>query len=215
MAERRIELHSESESQTIAIAAALGRNLHARDVVALEGELGAGKTVFVRGLAGGLQINPNRVSSPTFVIRQEYEPADPINPTLVHIDAYRLSGPEELEGIGWQDLLSDAEVVIAVEWPSRIASALPSERIDVRIQHNAGAARSIVISVSPKLADRLHGLDAAGGSDASEVKCRTCGTPFPSDADSFPFCSERCRLADLNESYRTSRTIDADDELQD
>lgn len=219
MAQHSIQLTSHSEAQTAAIAAALAGNLRARDVVALEGELGAGKTVFVRGLARGLNINPARVSSPTFVIRQEYEPDDPINPTLVHIDAYRLGGPDELETIGWQELLADADVVIAIEWPSRIAAALPADRVDVAIQHNAGKVRSIMISTPPGMADRLRGLTPSIVSQAQMMKCRTCARPFPSDAATFPFCSDRCRLADLgkwfNESYRVSRQAEADEELQD
>lgn len=219
MAERRVELTSQSEAQTIAIAKALANNLHARDVVALEGELGAGKTVFVRGLASGLNIDPKQVSSPTFVIRQEYVSDDPLSPTLVHIDAYRLSGPGELETIGWHEMLEDADVVIAVEWPSRIAAALPQDRIEVRIQHNAELARSIVISAPERLADRLGGLGEVSPPESRTVKCRTCGRRFSVHQNMFPFCSDRCRLADLgkwfSESYRVSREAQADEELED
>ena len=217
MAERRIQITSQSQAQTIAVAKALARNLRSQDVVALEGELGAGKTIFVRGLASGLNINPNQVSSPTFVLRQEYESTDPLNPTLVHIDAYRLSGPEELESIGWQELLKDDDVVIAVEWPSRIATALPAQRIDVRIQHNNSTTRSIVLSVPEGLADRLQHLDSSSARSAQMIKCRTCERTFSAESDTFPFCSERCRLADLgkwfSESYRVSREAQADEEL--
>src|SRR5690606_14193324 len=96
-------LQSRSASDTTSIGAAIGRLAKQGDIIALQGELGAGKTQFVRGLAMGMGIDPRSVSSPTFVFVQEYEPEDPEALVLVHIDAYRLQGPSDLAGIGWGD----------------------------------------------------------------------------------------------------------------
>ena len=215
-----IVLHSENESQTQQIAAQLARGLQPGDLVALEGELGAGKTVFVRGLAVGLGIKPTGVSSPTFVIRQEYGGAGPDAPALVHIDAYRLSGPDELETIGWNELLHDRAVIIAVEWPSRIAKSLPASRIEVAIEHAGRQSRTITISAPATLEDRLRSLGSeVKSSPKRTAKCRTCGTMVDASSQTFPFCSERCKLADLgkwfSEGYRVSRPAEADDELED
>src|SRR5688572_12984790 len=132
-----MSFQSSSEQQTIDLAAALAQRLIPGDIIALEGPLGSGKTCFVRGLARGLGIDPTQVSSPTFIIVHEYEAR------LYHLDAYRLQGgtPEELESIGWTELLHAAAgrndenggaggtggAVIAIEWPSRIGLALPGK----------------------------------------------------------------------------------------
>jgi tRNA threonylcarbamoyladenosine biosynthesis protein TsaE len=115
------------------------------DVIALEGELGAGKTQFVRGLAEGLGLDARQVSSPTFVMVQEYdvpahapaEHADNGETVLIHIDAYRLRSADDRASIGWEgDGGSMREgAVVAIEWASLMGEALPSDRLDVRIEH--------------------------------------------------------------------------------
>ena len=121
------------EQETIDLAIEFASTLLAKDVVMLEGELGAGKTCFVRGLCEGLGGDPSEVNSPTFVIMQEYTVGQ--GNRLVHIDAYRLHDEEELETIGWDELLCDPNVIIAIEWPSRIADAMPEHAITVSIEH--------------------------------------------------------------------------------
>ena len=102
---------------------------------ALDGDLGAGKTAFVAGLCAGLGIRA-AVASPTFAIAHEYR--DPATRRrLVHLDLYRLSGPEELDSIGWDDYL-DAGDTMAVEWPERAGDRLPERAIRVRIDHGPG-----------------------------------------------------------------------------
>lgn len=143
--ERDLALHTADASQTAAAGAAIGRCCAAGDVIALEGELGAGKTQLVRGLAEGLGLDPRQVSSPTFVLVQEYEPADasPGTPVLVHIDAYRLGSDDDLASIGWhghgEELREGA--VVAVEWASLIEHALGEDVLWVRIAHEAGGRR--------------------------------------------------------------------------
>ncbi len=132
-----IRLRSESPEDTFAIGRALGARCESGDVIALDGELGAGKTQFVRGLAEGMGLDPRQVSSPTFVFVHEYtrsDAADANGPVLAHLDAYRLDGPEQLASIGWGDELL-AGAVVAVEWAERIDAALGPDRLHVRIDH--------------------------------------------------------------------------------
>ena len=129
--------------ETIELARHLAATLRAGDVVVLDGPLGAGKTCFVRGLAAGLGLDPSHVSSPTFIICQEYENGDL---RLAHVDAYRLSGPEELDSIGWRELLEADNTIVAVEWPSRIASALPESCVCVDLEHLSETQRRITIN---------------------------------------------------------------------
>lgn len=134
-----------SEAETEALAARLGASLRAGDVVALRGELGAGKTRFVRGLVLGLGGDPRRVSSPTFVLTNHYPIAPGSGPAeLVHIDAYRMRGAEELESIGWEAIL-ESGAVVAVEWPERIESALPAARFEVVIEHAGAEERRLAV----------------------------------------------------------------------
>ena len=128
-----MKIITKSEKETINLAIEFANTLLAKDVVLLDGELGAGKTCFVRGMCEGLGGDPTQVNSPTFTIMQDYDIAD--GKRLVHIDAYRLSGEEELESIGWDELLHDQEVIVAIEWPCKITNALPENSINVSIQH--------------------------------------------------------------------------------
>ena len=153
----RVIVNSASEAATIELATKLGRRLCASDVVCLNGPLGAGKTCFVRGLAKGLGLEETAVSSPSFLICQEYNGHTELR--LAHIDAYRLAGSDELETIGWDELLSTHHTVIAIEWASRIEPALPKERIDVALDHTAADSRRITIDVPDSLASRIEGLD--------------------------------------------------------
>ena len=110
------------------VAAAFG----SRALYALRGDLGAGKTCFVQGLCEGLGIRA-AVSSPTFAIAHEYLD-EAAGRRLVHLDLYRLSGPDELDTIGWDDYLDSGDP-IAVEWPERAGDRLPPNtvRVDVSI----------------------------------------------------------------------------------
>jgi tRNA threonylcarbamoyladenosine biosynthesis protein TsaE len=106
-------------------------------LVALSGPLGAGKTLFVQGLAEGLGVDPARVTSPTFVIASEY-PA-PGGRTLAHVDLYRVASRDELEATGFADLLAPGALV-AVEWADRFPGALPADRLEIRLARPAAGA---------------------------------------------------------------------------
>jgi tRNA threonylcarbamoyladenosine biosynthesis protein TsaE len=126
-----LRLPSPSPEATRAAAGALARALDAGGlVVALMGPLGAGKTVFVKGLAEGLGIDPAAVASPTFAIASEY--AAPGGRRLAHVDLYRVESTGELEATGFLDLLEPGAVV-AVEWADRLPGALPADRLEVRL----------------------------------------------------------------------------------
>jgi len=123
-------IQTDSVAQTRQLAALLARRLTLPAVIALSGQLGAGKTHFIKGLGEGLGLNPDKICSATFVLIAEYGE----EPRLVHIDAYRLNKPEELEHIGWSELLEEPDTLIAVEWAEKIAPILPPERLDIRIE---------------------------------------------------------------------------------
>ena len=122
-----MELLSHSPEDTEDIGARLAEQLEPGAVVAFTGDLGAGKTAFTRGLARGLGI-PDRITSPTFTIVNEYEGAIP----LFHFDMYRLNGSEDLFDIGWEDYLSRGGVC-AVEWSEQVADALPEDAVTVTL----------------------------------------------------------------------------------
>jgi tRNA threonylcarbamoyladenosine biosynthesis protein TsaE len=134
---------TKSEQATHAFAMQFAKTLSAPAMLLLSGELGAGKTCFTRGLCEGLGGEPRQVSSPTFSIMQEYDIAD--NQRLVHIDAYRLSGEEELESIGWEELLEDENTIIAIEWASHIRNAIPANAISVHLEHVDQHSREITL----------------------------------------------------------------------
>ena len=131
--------HSKSESETEAIGAAFARDLPGGTVVAMVGELGAGKTAFVRGMARGMGLNC-RVSSPTFTIVNEYLGER----ELIHFDMYRLSSAEELFDIGWEDYLARG-AVCAVEWSENVSDAFWGDEITVRIEKTGENERLITI----------------------------------------------------------------------
>lgn len=132
---------SESVEQTERIAEDLARSLVSGDCVALHGELGSGKTQFVRGLVRGLGGPARAVSSPTFVLLNLY-PGGLL--TVYHLDAYRVRGPEDFEAIGFPELLEQNGLVV-VEWAERITELLPMSCIHVRIEQIGEAQRRIEV----------------------------------------------------------------------
>lgn len=112
-------------------------------VVALRGDLGAGKTAFTQGLAEALGIIET-VISPTFVIEKIYDlPLGSKFKRLIHIDAYRLERVEELVQLGFADLLSEPGHLIVIEWPERVADVLPAELVNIDFKFIDDTTRSI------------------------------------------------------------------------
>ena len=145
-----IERTSNSEAETLELAAALARRLSGGEVICLDGPLGSGKTCFVRGLAAGLGLTPADVCSPTFVIWRQYDDHGPLK--LVHIDAFRLGGPHDLESIGFDELLAADDNVVAIEWPGRIHQALPTPRIELAFEHAGDTARRLTLTAPQPIA---------------------------------------------------------------
>ena len=137
------------EDQTSAVAEAFAPSLKAGDVLLLEGELGAGKTAFVRGLARGLGLAADEVTSPTFTLIQEYR-GSPSGLVLYHADLYRLT-PREVDDLGLGEL--SEEGILAVEWSDRWSNpTAPSYH--VRIEHRGGDRRGITIAAEPDYSTR-------------------------------------------------------------
>jgi tRNA threonylcarbamoyladenosine biosynthesis protein TsaE len=137
---------SHSVHDTEAVAAELARSLRGGECVALYGDLGAGKTQFVRGVVRGLGADPHSVSSPTFVLLNVYESG---RLKVFHLDAYRVRGPGDFEDIGFAELLEQRGVVV-VEWAERVEELLPVRRINVRIDPTGKNSRLIGIeSIDP------------------------------------------------------------------
>ena len=132
-------LTSRSFEATEAAGERLSAGLEPGAVVALTGELGAGKTCFVQGLVRGLGAT-TRATSPTFVLVNEYRGRLPIH----HVDAYRTSGPDEMIDIGLLELI-DGDGVTVIEWADKVVSLLPPRTIHVAIAGVGDEPRTIVI----------------------------------------------------------------------
>ena len=138
---------TQSEHETTAAARELGATLAAADVVLLFGDLGAGKTAFVRGLAEGLGTDASEVTSPTFTLVQEYRGG---RLPLIHVDLYRLNDPLEIDELGLDELAADA--VLAVEWAEKLPRP-PAGAIEVHIEHGPGDNRTITITRRSEIVD--------------------------------------------------------------
>jgi tRNA threonylcarbamoyladenosine biosynthesis protein TsaE len=135
-----------SEVETAAVARELAATLAAGEVVLLYGDLGAGKTAFVTGLAEGLGIERDEVSSPTFTLVQEYRGG---RLTLFHVDLYRIDDPREIDDLGLDEIAEEG--VLAIEWAEKLAghARLTPSRYVVRLTHGEGDVRTIEITNSP------------------------------------------------------------------
>jgi tRNA threonylcarbamoyladenosine biosynthesis protein TsaE len=136
---------SHSVRETERVAAELARTLAGGEVIALYGDLGAGKTQFTRGLLIGLGGNGHDVSSPTFVLLNVYDTARP-GLKIFHLDAYRVHSSDDFDAIGFSELL-DQNGVVVVEWPSRVEDLLPrgATRINVHLDTVSAHGRRIRI----------------------------------------------------------------------
>jgi tRNA threonylcarbamoyladenosine biosynthesis protein TsaE len=134
----QVELMTHSAKETMAKSEALGKLMRGGDVLLLEGDLGAGKTTFTKGLAKGLEIKRN-VNSPTFTIIKEYQGRLP----LYHMDVYRLADSEE--DLGFDDYF-EGEGVTVVEWAHLIEEFLPNERLEIYIYHHGDDERKLVLT---------------------------------------------------------------------
>ena len=134
------------EAAVARFAECLAAALPPRVMIALEGDLGAGKTTFVKKLAAAVGIPPTDVTSPTFTLVHLYDvphlEGERRPQRLAHMDAYRLSGVDEVSAIGWEELVAE-DGWLLVEWPERIAAALPPERIRLQIEITGESSRTL------------------------------------------------------------------------
>lgn len=120
-------------------------------VIALSGNLGSGKTTFTKFFARALGIAPETVTSPTFVIQKSFDIDEgdargSLFRRLVHIDAYRLEKPEEIERLGWREILADPANIVLIEWPENIGNALPKTVRKISFQTVDENTREIVFN---------------------------------------------------------------------
>ena len=157
-----MDFFSRSPEQTRSIGMRLGGALQAGDVVCLQGNLGAGKTTFVQGIAKGWG-SLDSVSSPTFIIVNVYRRAD--QSQLFHMDAYRLDSTPEAEELDLDSMLAQGPLLI--EWPERINGLVPNERLWIQLEHIDEEEREMKFKSSGKRYDGLLEIirNAAYGGD--------------------------------------------------
>ncbi len=145
-----MDFFSRSPEQTRRIGRRLGGALQPGDVVCLQGDLGAGKTTFVQGVAQGWG-SQDAVSSPTFILVNVYRRADEAQ--LFHMDAYRLDSASEAEDLDLETMLAQGPLLI--EWPERIGGLVPGERLWIRLEHVDDEEREMNFKATGKRYDDL------------------------------------------------------------
>lgn len=128
---------STSEIETIRLGTMLAKRLEPGTVIALNGNLGAGKTRLVQAIAAAMGVDRDEVTSPTFVLIQEYQGRLP----LYHFDTYRLRDTDEFLELGADDLLY-ADGVCLIEWASKVREVLPGDLVQIEIEHTTETART-------------------------------------------------------------------------
>ena len=140
------QITTTSEKQTFNFAEKFAKQLKGGEIIGLVGELGAGKTIFTKGLAVGLGIKKN-IASPTFILMKVYPIADCRLPIadFVHIDAYRIKTVQDLIAIGIQEYFNRPDTITIIEWADRVKKILPKKTRYVKIINNVGDKRLINI----------------------------------------------------------------------
>lgn len=141
MSHRKREFLSKSVEETEAIATALAAEFRAGDCVVLHGDLGAGKTQFARGLVKALGGDGREVSSPTYVLLNIYKSGSLV---VYHLDAYRVHGADDFEGIGFGELLEQGGIVV-VEWGSKVDSLIPANAWHIDLKFEDQETRRITV----------------------------------------------------------------------
>ena len=148
-----MDFFSRSPEQTRRIGVRLGGALQAGDVICLQGDLGAGKTTFVQGIAQGWG-SKDSVTSPTFILVNVYRRAD--ESQLFHMDAYRLDSTPEAEELDLDTMLAQGPLI--VEWPERIDGLVPGENLWVKLEHVDEEEREMKFIAHGKRYDELLGV---------------------------------------------------------
>ncbi|HOX36474.1 MAG TPA: tRNA (adenosine(37)-N6)-threonylcarbamoyltransferase complex ATPase subunit type 1 TsaE [Candidatus Brocadiia bacterium] len=149
-----IRLRLDGEQATLRMGEIFGRGCAPGTIIALHGDLGAGKTTFVRGLVAGLgAAEGTRVTSPTFTLVGEYQG----RLRVFHFDVYRLGSELEFLELGAEEMLSSGGVCV-VEWAEKVEGCLPDDRVDIHLGHAGPHRRNALIVIMSTGADRLAGL---------------------------------------------------------
>ncbi|MEZ6058830.1 MAG: tRNA (adenosine(37)-N6)-threonylcarbamoyltransferase complex ATPase subunit type 1 TsaE [Planctomycetaceae bacterium] len=147
-----LTFHSHSEQDTELFGKTLADALQPGLTVALNGDLGSGKTRLVRAVCEALGADPARVNSPTFVLLQSYTDGRlPVS----HFDTYRLADTDEFLAIGADEFLSEPNVICFVEWADRVAEVLPTDRLTIRIRQTGATSRTIHMSSAGPASDAV------------------------------------------------------------
>jgi tRNA threonylcarbamoyladenosine biosynthesis protein TsaE len=141
----KLSLKSQSVEQTQRIGSKIGESLTAGAVIGLDGTLGAGKTHLVKGIASGLGISEAAIVSPTYTICIPYDARLP----LLHLDAYRIQSPEEVDELGLDELVDNGAVLV-VEWASTIENLLPPIDLRIKISQTDEHERELLFESSKK-----------------------------------------------------------------
>ena len=136
----KIEFITNSATETFELGASIGKKLHANSLIALYGNLAAGKTTLIKGIAHAIGgIDPSQINSPTFTYLNIYEGLK----AFYHFDLYRMKGAEQFLQMGFDEYF-DAEGICCIEWAERIYTILPERRIDISLEHQ-GESRKITL----------------------------------------------------------------------
>jgi len=155
-----LKLISDSREQTLEMGRLIGEILERGDVVALIGELGSGKTCLTQGLAKGLGVEENvPVVSPTFTLINEYPGKIP----LIHLDVYRLSGPRDLEDMGYEEYFEGGGIIV-IEWAEKIRDILPAKTLFVGMRYIDENTREMILEGPGDKIRKIEELLKAGGS---------------------------------------------------
>jgi tRNA threonylcarbamoyladenosine biosynthesis protein TsaE len=212
---------TESPEATAALAQGLAALLRPKDIVLLRGELGAGKTTFTRALVAFFSPRNSMVSSPTFVMVNQYPVSPPVMGIndVTHVDAYRLRSAADLDSLGWDQLFDGAGfaaegTIGLIEWPERIAEALPDleKAVSVELFHAGPTAREFRISLPESFKERP---ETKLFLEREPMLCPATKVWVSPLNPAYPFANERARMADLGKwlsgSYTISRPVENDD----
>jgi len=155
-----LKLISDSREQTLEMGRLIGAILERGDIVALIGELGSGKTCLTQGMAKGLGVDENvPVVSPTFTLINEYPGKIP----LIHLDVYRLSGPRDLEDMGYEEYFEGGGVIV-IEWAEKIRDILPAKTLFISMRYIDENTREMILEGPGEKIRKLEELLESGGS---------------------------------------------------
>ncbi|MHB9036566.1 MAG: tRNA (adenosine(37)-N6)-threonylcarbamoyltransferase complex ATPase subunit type 1 TsaE [Armatimonadota bacterium] len=157
----RVTIHTNSAEETMALGEELGKRLRAGDVLALFGDLGAGKTTLTKGIALGMGLADD-IHSPTFTLIHEHMGPTP----LYHVDLYRLESEAEVDSLGIEEYIYSDGVTI-IEWADRMKSLLPTDRLDIELRMKGDTDREMIFQTgSPRLQATIEEL--TGNADNSD-----------------------------------------------